>query len=32
MGEDNVSNKVIVMDDVSGLAGKSTKFANFVTA
>ena len=32
MGEDNVSNKLIVMDDVSGLAGKSTKFANFVTA
>ena len=32
IGEDNVSNKLIVMDDVSGLAGKSAKFANFVTA
>ena len=32
MGENNVYDKLIVMDDVSGLADKSNKFANFLTA
>ena len=31
MGEKNIFNKVIVMDDVSGLAGRSNGFANFST-
>ena len=31
MGEDMVINWHIVMDDVSGLAGKSDNFANFLT-
>ena len=31
MGEDNIFNKPIVMDDVSGLADKSDNFANFLT-
>ena len=30
MGEDNAFNKLIVMDDVSGLADKSNNFANFL--
>ena len=30
MGEDNAFNKLIVMDDVSGLADKSDNFANFL--
>ena len=32
MGENNIFNKLIVMDNVSGLAGRSNYFANFVTA
>ena len=31
MGENNVFNKLIVMDEVSGLADKSNNFANFLT-
>ena len=31
MGENNILDKLIVMDDVSGLAGKSDNFANFLT-
>ena len=31
MGENNVFNKLIVMDSVSGLANKSDNFANFLT-
>ena len=31
MGENNVFNELIVMDDVSGLADKSNNFANFLT-
>ena len=31
MGENLLMNKLIVMDDVSGLAGKSTHFSNFLT-
>ena len=31
MGENNILDKLIVMDDVSGLAGKSDDFANFLT-
>ena len=31
MGENNIYNKLIVMDDVSGLADKSNNFANFLT-
>ena len=31
MGENNVFNKLIVMDDVAGLADKSDNFANFLT-
>ena len=31
MGENNIFNKLIVMDDVSGLADKSNDFANFLT-
>ena len=31
LGENMVLDKVIVMDDVSGLADKSDKFANFLT-
>ena len=31
MDENNVFNKLIVMDDVSGLADKSNNFANFLT-
>ena len=31
MGEDNVFNKLIVIDDVSGLADKSDNFANILT-
>ena len=32
MGENNILNKLIVMDNVSGLAGRSNYFANFLTA
>ena len=32
MDEDNIFNKLIVMDDVSGLDDKSDNFANFLTA
>ena len=31
MGEDNIFDKLIVMDDVSGLANKSDNFINFLT-
>ena len=31
IGEDHIFNKLIVMDDVSGLADKSDNFANFLT-
>ena len=31
MGEENTFNKLIVMDDVLGLADKSNNFANFLT-
>ena len=31
MGENNVFNKVIVMDNISGLADRSNDFANFLT-
>ena len=31
LGENMILDKVIVMDDVSGLAVKSNKFANFLT-
>ena len=31
MGEENTFNKIIVMDDVLGLADKSNNFANFLT-
>ena len=31
MGENNIHNKLIVMDDVSDLANKSNDFANFLT-
>ena len=31
MGENNIFDKLIVMDDVSGLADKSDNFANFLT-
>ena len=31
MGENNIYDKLIVMDDVSGLADKSDDFANFLT-
>ena len=31
MGENNIYDKFIVMDDVSGLADKSDDFANFLT-
>ena len=31
MGEDNIFNELIVMDNVSGLADKSNDFANFLT-
>ena len=31
MGEKNIFNKLIVMDDILGLADKSNKFANFLT-
>ena len=31
MGEDNIFNKLIAMDNVSGLADKSDDFANFLT-
>ena len=31
LGENMVFDKLIVMDDVSGLAGKSDEFANFLT-
>ena len=31
IGENNIFDRVIVMDDVSGLAGKSNKFGNFLT-
>ena len=31
MGEDNIFNKLIVMDNVSDLAGKSDNFGNFLT-
>ena len=31
MGEDNVFNKLIVMDNVSGLADKSDNLANFLS-
>ena len=31
MGENNIFDKLIVMDDVSGLADKSDDFANFLT-
>ena len=31
MGENNVFDKLIVMDDASGLADKSDNFANFLT-
>ena len=30
MSENNIFNKLIFMDDVSGLAGKSNNFANFL--
>ena len=31
MDEDSIFNKLIVMDDVSGLADKSDNFTNFLT-
>ena len=31
MDENNILNELIVMDNVSGLAGKSNSFANFLT-
>ena len=31
MGEDMVTDRLIVIDDVSGLADKSDNFANFLT-
>ena len=31
MGEDNVFNKLVVMDNVAGLADKLAKFTNFLT-
>ena len=31
MGENTLLDRLIVMDDVLGLAGKSTDFANFLT-
>ena len=31
MGENNIYDQLIVMDDVSGLADKSDDFANFLT-
>ena len=31
MGENNIFDKLIVMDDVSGLADKSDDFENFLT-
>ena len=31
VGEDNIFDKLIVMDDVSGLANKSDNFINFLT-
>ena len=31
LGENMKVNKLIVMDDVSGLAGKSNEFSNFLT-
>ena len=31
MGEDNIFNELIIMDNVSGLADKSNDFANFLT-
>ena len=31
MGENNIYDKLIVMDDVSGLADKSNNFANVLT-
>ena len=31
MGEKNVFNKVIVMDNIPGLADKSDDFANFIS-